>query len=662
MTGRHLAGLLLAALPLIAGAQTRTVDDLIREARAARAAGDRFAALRAYGEVRRLDPQHPGLGDAMADVLRQLGAPYAAADVHQSTFALQAHQAALRVRWGEQIWSRDPAQRFTGTDAALAEIDRLLVAAAAGGVPADAVLQLRRDRVVALRQRERWTEVVAATARMRDENHPLPAYVRHAEADALLALRRPEEARNAYKEVLQADPANRDARIGLFYSEVECEDFDAAFATVDRLAAEGQPFRGPAPGTPDVDWFDARILAAMARSYADMQAEAWSRLKPLADAAPAVAYLRNNVASVAAARGWARKAEEETLIAASLAPDDRGIQVSLGESALRTRDWPGARRRAEALMKEAPGDAAVQRLDRDVRLHGMNELRVELTGRRETGGSNAAPGDGYDFISRLYSRPIAEHWRLLAGAEHHSARPVEGYVLRNRTGLGAEYRVRDVTIEGIVWNNTGTLSRDGARASGEWNLSDHWSLGAEAERFAADVPLRALYYGTTADAVGMSAGYAWHESRSVYAGIRRLDFSDGNERTMGRVAYAEKIVDRPGLDVTLRPEVYASENTLRTAPYFNPVNDLSYALGVDIEHVLSRFYERSLTQRLVLTAAGYKQSGYASAPTGSVRYEQVWRPDVYTEVRYGVESAHRVYDGAGLTAWTGFVTLGYRFR
>ena len=129
-------------------------------------------------------------------------------------------------------------------------------------------------------------------------------------------------------------------------------------------------------------------------------------------------------------------------------------------------------------------------------------------------------------------------------------------------------------------------------------------------------------------------------------GVRGLDFSDGNQRRIARFAFAERVVDRPHLDVTLRPELYASSNTRLDAPYFNPQSDRSAALAVDIEHVIWRFYDRSFGQRLVLTGGAYWQENYGTGAIGAARYEQVWRNDPWTEVRYGVEVNRRIYDGA----------------
>ena len=64
---------------------------------------------------------------------------------------------------------------------------------------------------------------------------------------------------------------------------------------------------------------------------------------PLAEHAPANAELRRVLGDLAAGRGWPRRADEEIEIAASLAPEDKGVQIALAESAMRRSQWREAR-------------------------------------------------------------------------------------------------------------------------------------------------------------------------------------------------------------------------------------------------------------------------------------------------------------------------------
>jgi biofilm PGA synthesis protein PgaA len=396
---------------------------------AALRSGDRFETLRAYGQALRLQPNNREAADAMAGVLLELGAPFAAgALLPETPLGIQARQAGALVRWGGHVVPRDPRRRFEGTDAALKRLDALLRKARSARKPdAGLIARLRRDRVVALRQRERWADAVAEAEGLRADGDQIPPYVREAEADSLLALRRPHEARLGYDDVLRVEPERREAHIGRFFAFVEVENFRAAFAEIDALAASEPPgLRLPEQRVtrPNSNWLEGHVLAAEARSFADMPGAAWKRLLPLADGAPANAEVRRVLGDLAAGRGWPRRADEEIHIAASLAPEDKGVQLALAESALRRSRWREARQRIDELAELYPGDLAVQRALRDLAAYNSWELRTEFrfhyeagTAQEEAGG--ASPGKGFDFITRLYSPPIAERWRLVAGWEYH---------------------------------------------------------------------------------------------------------------------------------------------------------------------------------------------------------------------------------------------------
>ena len=118
------------------------------------------------------------------------------------------------VRWGGQVRAPEPELRFTGTDAALARLDELIAQASAKEPPdLGLIARLRRDRVVALRDRERWADAVSQGEALRRGGDRLPVYGRLAEADSLLALRRPSEARAAFEEVMDAEPQRQGALI-----------------------------------------------------------------------------------------------------------------------------------------------------------------------------------------------------------------------------------------------------------------------------------------------------------------------------------------------------------------------------------------------------------------------------------------------------------------
>jgi poly-beta-1,6 N-acetyl-D-glucosamine export porin PgaA len=633
---------------------------------------DRFGALRAYGQALRLQPENREAMGAMAGMLAELGAPMAAARYLQPVpIAVQANQAGELVRWGHDVTPPDPRRRFEGTDKALARLNQLLAQARASRKPDQSlIIRLRRDRVLALRNREQWTEAMRETEALRTDGDVVPPYVREAEADALLASRRPEEARRGYDEVLRADPTVREAQIGRFFALVEEENFSAAFQQTDDIAAMENPgAREPKQAVhPNDKWLEAKVLGAEARSFADMPGAAWEMLLSLAEQAPANIELRRVLGDIAGGRGWPRRSAEEIEIAVSLVPEDKAAQISLAESDIRRRHWTEAHSRIADLAAIYPNDVHVGRIENDLRAHDDFELQTEFHINKEYGGNSSdtnptgnSPGSGTDWTARLYSPPVAEFWRVLGAWEHHTAKTTDGQALRYRLGGGVELALPDLTLEAIAWSNQGDISEPGASLGVAWLPTDHWRFDLGAELFAGDTPLRAVLNNITANSASVGVTYAWHESRSLALGVSGYDFSDGNRRAAAHLNLAQKVVDIPHFDVTLRPEIYASTNTSSTGPYFSPSRDLSGALTCDVEHVVWRRYERSFSHRLAVTGGAYWQENFGTSWIGSILYEQVFQYNPWLDLRWGVLRKRAVYDGAQTPSTEGFVRFNLRF-
>jgi biofilm PGA synthesis protein PgaA len=633
---------------------------------------DRFGTLRAYGQALRLQPENREAMGAMAGMLAELGAPMAAARYLEPVpMAVLANQAGELVRWGHDVTPRDPRHRFEGTDKALARLDQLLAQARSSRKPDHGlIIRLRRDRVLALRNREQWTEAAREAEALRTDGDTIPPYVREAEADALLALRRPDEARRGYEEVLRADPTVREAQIGRFFALVEEEDFSAAFQQADEIVALEKPgVREPKQGMHQNDkWLEAKVVSAEARSFADMPGAAWEMLLPLAEHAPANVELRRVLGDIAGGRGWPRRSAEEIEIAVSLAPDDKAAHVSLAESEIRRRHWTNAHFLIAELAAVYPNDVHVGRIQNDLRAHDDFELQTEFHINREYGGSSSdanptgnSPGSGTDWTARLYSPPVAESWRFLGGWEHHTAKTTDGQALRYRFGGGVELALPDLTLEAIGWSNQGDVSKAGASLEVAWLPTDHWRFDLGAELFAGDTPLRAVLNNITANSATFGVTYLWHESRSLAIGVSGYDFSDGNRRAAAHLNFAQKVVDIPHLDITLRPEIYASTNSRSDGPYFSPAHDLSGSITCDAEHVLWRRYERSFGHRLAVTGGAYWQENFGTSWIGSALYEQVFQYNPRLELRWGVQRKRAIYDGAQTPSTEGFVRLNFRF-
>ena len=265
--------------------------------------------------------------------------------------------------------------------------------------------RLRRDRVVALRDRERWAEPrnrrtncgAAAIACRHTSGKRRPTPCSHCDGRRRLG--------RLTQKFWTAEPRNRSALVGRFYAEIETEDFRAAFATIDALGRKGGRTARP-------------IAAGQARNYADMNAEAWRRLFPISRRAPALAYLRGALGAVAAARGWPRRAARGGGDRRQPCAPGLGGQVALAESALSMRRYAEARRRAAALTDTYGGEAAVQRLADEIHHFDQFELRTEFHSYDEDNSAPDSPvrGSKRQRVSIHALRgPLADFGRIRFG-------------------------------------------------------------------------------------------------------------------------------------------------------------------------------------------------------------------------------------------------------
>jgi biofilm PGA synthesis protein PgaA len=653
----------LAILQEPAARRAPAIDRLLAEGYAWRRSGDPYKALAAYTEALKLAPASKEARTEAASILLGEGAPYGAAEIAGTTPPFAADEAAAMVRWGAQVRPSDPAHRFDGTDAALARLDALLAALLPPPAEASTRRRLRLDRLVALRDRVRMREVVEEGEVLRADA-PLPQYAEEAYADALLYLRRPEEALDAYKRVLAASPKSVQARYGQFYSAVELEDFTTAYATIDAMVADEPIWRGYRDDPTryaNSERASAEVTAAQGRFYGNQLGSAWARISGIADAAPVNSSARLALYQIANARGWPRRATEEGDIAASLDPRAVGSKIALIEVAIANYRFADARQMMTDLLALYPENTAVQRLARDLDAKQRWLVELEVKPSDSEGGGANASGRSLTTQAKVTTPPINDNWQLFASHEYANARPPEGFVGRSRVSAGLQWHAPNLTATLYPSQSSGTLSRAGGGATVDWSATDEVRLAFAGELYSWDTPLRAVLHGITSNEYAAKTTYRWHELRSLAASFAYQPFSDGNQRFAGGVTYKERLINLPGFDLTGNAEAYASSNSRHNAPYYNPSHDLSVTGGLLAEHVLWRRYENSLVQALKVDGGLYSEGGFRDNWIATINYEHRWRFDPLTEFRYGVLLSRRVYDGSVEQAVTLAVGLTQRF-
>ena len=616
-------------------------------------------------------PDHEAARKARLQALDGLGTSHLAVDLaeehspqtdHAVLSTLRANRAAHQVRWGI-VEPPSETERFAATDRALALLDENLAALdPATEIDSPLIRQGRLDRLVALRDRVRMEEAVAEYESLVAEGVEIPPFVVQAAADAYLYLRRPEEARDLYLQVIAVEPGNFTAQHALFYAYIELEDFDSALPLIDRLANREPIWTRPGGSrtpSPNRRHLEAEVTAAQARLFGDDLEEAQKRIEDLRDRAPRNPDLVRQAGDVEAARGWPRRARESYLRAQRIEPEHVGTQMSLADSHMALREFDRAEPLIADLYRRFPENRQAQRLMRRWETHRLRELRAGAAYADNSGAEPASEELRLD--ATLFSAPFLTHYRAFAGWSWSRADFPEGEGIYRRYGTGLEYRGRD--LEGILEISANQADGDdlGLALAGRRHLGDHWSIPFAAELFSRDTPLRALRNGIDADALRLGVDYLRDESGQWGLSGQWMDFSDDNRRLQFSGYRRERLLSRPHYKLDARLDLGISSNSESDGPYFSPERDFSAELTLDNRWLLYRRYDFSFGHRFALSGGGYWQRDYSGHPVASLLYEHNWQAHDRLALDYGAVWRRRVYDGVGETGLEYYLRLGWRF-
>jgi biofilm PGA synthesis protein PgaA len=636
------------------------IDVLRALALADQRGGKPFEALAVYQRILRLDPSDRESRRQRIFITRELGASHLAASMareNRELFtdpefeAIAGDEAAQSIRWGG-LYNPSPQTRFQEIDAGIRLLEEQ-VKRLKEREPLDtaAYRRARYDLMPALRDRQRMPEVIALHEALAAENAPIPDYALAAAADAYRQEGKPGTARRLYSELLTRNPGDFDTRLSLFYLDFDDGEYVSALKEIDRLAAEQ---RDPSRK------LQAESAAIKGRAWVGQLGEGERRLTPLVDRAPNNSSLHADLGYIYLWRGWPRLAKDEFQLSRAIDPE--ALDPQLGEAAAQWElfEFRQAAESRAALEARYPGNNQVARLQREEERFHLRELRVEVSGRWNSGAAVGSRDLTLDVT--LYSSPIATHYRLFDHAHYDSARFPEGTGLFRRLGAGLEYRARDVRIVGELTTGYRREAGVGLSLRADWMPDDFWMLGAHLDTQSNGVPLRGrLNEQIDGWGAGLNADYRFHESRSIGVGWERLGFSDGNRRTVWSAVVVQGFIHRPKYKLDGRLGFYGSNNSREEASYYNPKSDLSSEITLINEWLVFRRGPRSFIHRLGLMAGTYSESGFGSKGIWGIYYEHEWNLSDRLYLLYGIGRARPVYDGAAENSLRYYLTLDWRF-
>jgi len=555
--------------------------------------------------------------------------------------------AATRINW-RPLSGLEHANPDYETDLAIALLLRQLQQFEEYGTAyTPAGLRCQFDLITAWHDRQEMASVIERHQQLVDHGIDIPVYTREAIADAYLSLHQPDRASAIYRDILTTDPNDFDARLGLYYCLLDLDDYAAAQALIDDMAANEPAWTcdGAQHCTQNRRKLSLDISAAMTHAYAERPDLAAAAIDPLYTRAPNNPELRLTYAMLRYWRAEPHRALQEVELVRHSDADYFDAAENRFNLLMSLMDYDEAQRELETTERQFGDGIRQQKMARTWHNHNLYELSIDIN--RSTNTSSQDSNRELVIDSYLYGQPQRIHFRPYVHSYYTRSKIPEGRISYHRLGIGMEYRDRDIKINAETHANADAGS--GVALAGLWTPLDHWSFSASIDSNDRDVPLRGRYnVGLTGRSIGAGIAYIHNEALRIDSSYKRLSFSDDNVRQNLSLSADRRLFASPHYLLNGRLGYAASTNTLpqAAASYYNPESDRSIELGLVQEWTQYRFYDASFRHRLETTIGRYYQSGFSSNSIWTIAYEQQWSPHENFDIAYGLGRSQRSYDAA----------------
>jgi len=518
-------------------------------------------------------------------------------------------------------------------------------------------LRRRYDYMIALAENGDMREVIAEYEKLLQENMELPPWILENAAYAYLYMEQPKKAIQIFDDVLSDYPRSFNSRIGKFYALQELRQWEEGRNVIAELDRDTPASlnRGKRE-IPNWLKMDTTLARGWFLIYEDRLQDAEDYFLDLHERAPANIGIRNGLAHTYMWRGWPRKAQREFRIINTLDPKYSKARIGQISAMNMLHSKEEARAEARTLYKLQPKNKHLQQLMRQLAVEEMRELYGSF--------SIAADDDNVEEITaevRL-TQPLALYTDVYAFLYWARTSDNDLKSMFRRTGIGvlhalnSAWRIRQQLS--VSYNDGEDL---GSFTEIAFTPDDYWTLNVSFDSFTTDVPMRARAFGIESNKLDAGITYRESEWRSYSLGYSHMEFSDGNDRDIGSIGYEQGLMVRNDWKMRIFLDLYASDNSRTDVPYFSPDSDYGLSVTHLTEHTIKRIYRKAFIHRLYITAGLYKQDGFSSAATGSLRYEHDYELSDTRFLLWGIMFGRNNYDGETVSGQSFDLTVRWLF-
>ena len=491
----------------------------------------------------------------------------------------------------------------------------------------------------------------------------LPNYALNAVASSALALKKPKYAAKITKQVLANSQKDNNAKINAYYAYLELEDFDEAYAYLDKIDKENAPWLYSQDGKAllsNAKKKEVLLLKAMHIAYKNTLGEALVAVEQLLNKAPMNSNYRFAYAKILRWRGWFDKAQKQLNILHNVDPEFLDAMAAQSRLFLEQKYYEAGRAMLNKLKHIQPLPDQVKVVMKEWDIFDTNIFAIHW---------KEAQAEGSRFSNKeqtlnasLYTKPINNNWRGFASYRKKYADFLDNKQEHiTRQGLGINYRAAWGEGSLQVYNVEGISGLEYS-LDGLWQVNDYFSLNGQYQSFSDDTPIRAFYADIYAKSVKFGGSYNPNEEYQYRLNLGIVDFTDTNRRReLALDAYQPLYRDEHHI-LSLWEYVYVQDNTLtENRPYFNPQSLFSTSLALDYTGIIRRSYDYVFTHSLRLGYGYSKQSNFSAKPFFDITYKHRWDFSRYFNLYYGIGFRQNYYDGLKENNPNYFAGLEYKF-